>query len=155
MRSFQLPEKVKRFLIPGFLLLSFLLLVGGFYFHNRSLLFLPQGATPKEEEGAVSGIRSGLPEKFPDDVPLFEPSEILSSLESQERIQVTLQTAAPAERILEFYQQKMAAGGWRLTGRGVANDNGVLTFLKNERQAQIIITSKPEGPTIIILNTNL
>lgn len=151
MRKIQLPKKLRRFLIPGVLLLSLFLLAGGLYFHSRSLNLSSQSTVIEKEEGGVAGVRTDLPQSFPQDIPLFEPSEILSSLESQGRIQITLQTEASAARVLQFYQQEMKDLDWRLTGRGMANDNGVLTFIKNGRHTQLIITSEPDGPTLIIL----
>ncbi len=140
----KLPEKAKRFLVPGIFAFAALLIAGGFYFRQRSLTLIPQVLVP-EEGGEVSGAQTGLPKNFPEDIPLFETSEILSSMESQERIQITLQTDGSPERVRRFYQQEMAEFGWKLTG--------VLTFEKDERGAQIIITSDPSGPTLIILNT--
>ncbi len=154
MMKIKLPEKLKRFLVPGVLVLAILLIVGGFYFRQRSLSITSQ-ETATEQEGEVSGARTPVPESFPQDIPLFTPSETLSSMESQERIQITLQTDGSAERVRRFYQQEMEGSGWKLTGRGMANENGVLTFEKDQRYAQIVITSDPEGPTLIILNTNL
>jgi len=151
-RKFQLPEKVKVLLVPGVCLLVALLLVGGFYFHRRSVFFSSQNVTGGEG-GVVSGVRSGLPEDFPDDVPLFEPAEILSSLSSRERMQVTLQTTTVAARVRDFYQQKMGGAGWQLTGQAATGEPGVLTFLKGGRQTQLTITSNPDGSTLIILNT--
>lgn len=149
MRSFKLPKKIKRFLVPGVLLLSFFLLVGGLYFWKSGLIFSPQA--PIGEEGTVAGTRTDVPKNFPPDVPIFEPAEITSSLESQERIQLTLQTEASAGRVSNFYQQQMKESGWKLTGRGMANENGVLSFSKDTRHTQVIITSDPEGPTLIVL----
>ena len=154
MRNFELTEKAKRFLVPGVLVFAALLIVGGFYFRQRSLNLIPQIVVP-EGEGEVSGARTPVPESFPQDIPLFTPSETLSSMESQERIQITLQTDGSAERVRRFYQQEMEDFGWKLTGRGMANDNGVLTFKKDQRNAQVVITSDPAGPTLIVLNTNL
>ena len=152
MRKIQLPEKVKGLWVPGALLLAALLLVGGFYFHRRSVFFSSQNVVGGEE-GVVSGARSGLPENFPDDVPLFEPAEILSGLETRERIQITFQTATSAERVSQFYQQEMNNRGWKLVGRGVRDNSGVLTFSKNGRNTQLTITPSPEGPTLVVLNT--
>ena len=154
MRSFEFPEKVKKFLVPGIFAFAALLIAGGFYFRQRSLNLVPLVIVPKEE-GEVSGARTSVPESFPQDIPLFTPSETLSSMESQERIQITLQTDGSAERVRKFYQQEMEDFGWKLTGRGMANDNGVLTFKKDQRNAQVVITSDPAGPTLIVLNTNL
>lgn len=137
-------------MVPGAILLAIFLLAGGFYFRYRSLLFSSRSVVP-EEEGTVSGVRTNVPENFPPDIPLFEPAEILSSLESQERIQVTLQTEVSAGRVSQFYQQGMKDLGWKLTGRGMANDNGVLSFEKSERHAQLVITSDPEGGSTLII----
>ncbi len=149
MKDFKLPEKVRRFVVPGILVFAVLLFAGGLYFRNQSLIFSPQ-IPAGEEEGGVAGVRTSIPQNFPQDIPLFEPVEIVSSLESQERIQITLQTDSATERVLQFYQRRMKDLGWRLTGRG--EDNGILTFLKNDRRAQLVITSEPEGPTLIILS---
>ena len=133
------------------LVFATLLIAGGFYFRQQSLSLVPHIIVP-EEEGEVSGARTSVPENFPQDVPLFTPSETLSSLESQERIQLTLQTDGSAERVRKFYQQEMEEVGWQLTGRG--EDDGILTFLKDTRHTQLVITSDPTGPTLIILNTS-
>ena len=143
-RGFKLPERLKHFLTPGIILLSLLFLTAGVYFWNQSLTFLPK-TDVGEDKGAVSGAQTGLPKNFPGDIPLFEPAEILSSLESQERIQITLQAEASAERVAQFYQQEMEGVGWKLTG--------VLTFEKGQRHTQITITPDPTGPTLIIINT--
>lgn len=153
MRKFQLPEKVKVLLVPGVCLLAILLLAGGFYFHRRSVFFSSQNVTGGEE-GVVSGVRSGLPENFPDDVPLFEPAEILSSLSSRGRMQATLQTTIVATRVREFYQQEMGEFGWQPVVPATTGDPRALTFLKGGRQTQLTITSNPDGSTLIILNTH-
>jgi len=138
---------VKKFLVPGIVLLAICLFAGGLYFRQRGLLLLPK-ETGGEEEGAVSGLRTGVPENFPQDIPLFEPAEILSSLESKERIQLTLQTGAPVEKVFQFYQQKME--GWDV----VEETTGLLVFSKNGRRLEISITPEPGGSTLVILNNN-
>jgi hypothetical protein len=149
----QLLERAKRFLVPGIIVLAVLFFAGGFYFHQQGLNTIPQIKTP-EEGGEVSGARTSVPQNFPEDVPLFEPAEVLSTFESGKRVQVNLQTDASAERVKQFYQQEMEGFGWKLTGQGMANDNGVLTFLKSERRIQIAITSDPDSPTLVILTTS-
>jgi len=150
----KLPEKVKRLWIFGVLLLVLLLFAGGLYFRHQSLLTSQQLIDRSEEEGIVSGAYTNAPTDFPSDIPLFKPAEILSTLESQERIQLTLQTEAAAARVLQFYQKGMKETGWRLTKRGTGNDNGVLTFLKDGRHTQLVVTSEPGGgPTLVILST--
>ena len=133
------------------LVFATLLIAGGFYFRQQSLSLVPHIIVP-EEEGEVSGARTSVPENFPQDVPLFTPSETLSSLESQERVQITLQTSISAERVLQFYQQRMRDEGWQLTGRG--ENNGTLTFLKDARHTHLAITPDSTGPTLIILTTS-
>lgn len=153
MRNFRLPENLKRFWVFGVLLLALLLFAGGLYFRHQSLLTSQQLIGRKEkEEGVVSGVRTNLPADFPSDIPLFEPAETLSTLKSQERLQLTLQTNTNPERVLEFYRQKMKDWGWRLTERSLANDSGILTFTKDGRQTQLIITSESNGSTLIILS---
>jgi hypothetical protein len=144
------PKSVKRFLVPGIIVLAILLFAGGLYFHRRGLHSVPPVTV--SEEGEVSGAQTNAPENFPTDIPLFEPAEVLSTFESGKRVQVNLQTDASAERVKQFYQQEMEDLGWRLIGRGTTDENGLLTFLKGECRIQIVITSDPTGPTLIVLN---
>jgi len=127
-RDFQLPDRLKHFLVPGVILLSLLLLTGGLYFWNQGLTSSPKTVV-NEDEGAVSGAETGIPNNFPKDIPLFHPSEVLSSLESQEGIQLTLQTRAPAEEVTKFYEQEAI----------------------DDRRTKVVVTADPEGPTTIIL----
>ena len=142
MKGFELPEKVRRFLVPGVLLFSLLLLTGGLHFRNQSL-GLPLEETTNEDEGVVSGVEAGLPENFPEDIPLFEPADILSSLESQGRIQITAQTDASTERVAQFYKREMLVWDWQPVGS--------LSFLKDGRRAELTVTAESGGPTTIIL----
>ena len=128
MRGFQLPERLKNFLTPGVILLSLLFLTGGLYFWNRGLAFSPQTVVD-EDEGTVSGVETNIPDNFPEDIPLFEPAEILSSFESQKSIQVTMQTEASIERVTQFYERE----------------------IPNDRRVELVVTADPEGPTIIVL----
>ncbi len=157
MKKIQLPERAKKFFVPGTLVLAALLIVGGLYFRQRSLLFSSKVSTG-EEEGAVSGVQtSPSPElypNFPRDIPLFAPAEILSSMESQGGIQVTFQTEASTENVRQFYQLEMGKRGWRLGEGSSGADNGVLLFQKGERRAKLEITSGPAGPTLIVLSTS-
>jgi len=149
MKEIKLPERAKKFLVPGTLALATLLIVGGLYFRQRGLLFSSKVSTG-EGEGTVSGVRtSPSPELYPNflrDIPLFAPAEILSSMESQGGIQITFQTEASVEKVRQFYQQEMENFGWKLTGG--------LTFLKDGRHARVVITSDTTGPTLIILNVS-
>ena len=132
MRDFELPERLKRFLTPGIILLSLLFLTGGLYFWNQGLTFSPKTVVD-EDEGVVSGAETNVPKNFPEDIPLFEPAEILSSFESQERVQLTLQTTASVERVTQFYERE----------------------IPNDRRVELTITADPEGLTTIILTVTL
>jgi len=129
-RGFELPERLKHFLTPGIILLSLLFLTGGVYFWNQSLTFSPQTVA---DEGTVSGVETNVPDSFPEDIPLFEPAEILSSFESQKSIQVTMQTEASVERVTQFYEREMP----------------------NDSRVELAVTADPEGPTTIILTITL
>lgn len=69
------------------------------------------------QDGSKVQISTGekgiaLPGDFPKDVPVYPGARVLSSMNSNDGVMITLQTADPAEKAEAFYVKELKAQGW-------------------------------------------
>lgn len=91
-----------KFLTLGVFLLSALLVSGGLYFRSRGLNFFKEDASPPG--GEVSGASF--------EVPVYQPSTVISRSEFKEALEVTLEAAASLETVFNFYQERLLDQGF-------------------------------------------
>jgi len=146
---FSTPIKLTAIIGSGLVLIA-----GGLLLFNRSLPFLrsrPEAPT----RGAIFGIRSQIPQDFPQEIPLFEPATIRSTTKSQERIHVVLETEEKPKTVLAFYKNQMAKLGWEAIETFKPKGGEAWVFSKGSKRLELIVVqNEEEKRTLIFLKTN-
>ena len=132
--TLQLSPKTKLAIMVG---TSGLFILGGIIVWNRNSLAEPAPAETENYQGDVFGLRSQVPERFPEDIPLFEPATIRAVTETRTALQVTLETNRPLEEVLNFYSQKMADSGWEKTEIYQLEKGGIWSFKRDQRSLEL------------------
>jgi len=148
----KLPFPLKLVVLFG---LGALFIIGGLLLFDKNLPLLKK-PTPTKEEGAVFGIRSQVPPEFPEDIPLFEPSQVRSTTKSQKWVHIVLESEESLEDVLKFYQNEMEKSGWEAVETFKPKGGEAWVFSKGgEKLELIVVRNEEEEKTLIFLKTNL
>lgn len=111
----------------------------------------------KNNEGESLTVGNAkLPDGFPSDVPVYKPSDVITSLKTKEGYNVTLVTADSSTQVSDFYKSKLAENGWSSSDSEV--NFGTLsgqTYTKGDQQLVVIITNDPNSKTDKKTSVNL
>lgn len=101
----------------------------------------------------VAGAQSQkTPALLPNEIPTFNPSEIISYSKSLQSSQMTLKTSSPLSSVAAFYNQNLASNGWQKKADNRDLDSEAMKFTKGNKTLNIrISTSSDTGETIITL----
>jgi hypothetical protein len=85
------------------------------------------GDTPPEREG--------LPDGFPDDLPVYQGAQVVETISQGDTLIVRFQTDAPRQDVTDFYRDAMDREPWRVWGFSdqVADDASSLDFRKPDK----------------------
>ncbi len=102
-------------------------------------------------EVTYSGTR--LPDAFPDDVPVYTPSQILGSqvVEDGKNIVVNLGTADDAAKVVAFYKKGLSDRGWRIEGEVTMGGTVILQSEKGERVLTVTVNSEGEQTVVALV----
>lgn len=109
-------------------------------------------------EGSYSlGNQAKLPEGFPEDVPVYKPSEITFASHSGNNYSVTLSSDDKADTILAYYKTELTRRGWQSSSRSSYRTNDVQgsgsSYKKDNRSLILTLTaSDSDNKTIIYLS---
>lgn len=102
-------------------------------------------ATNKDGESVSIGNDVKLPNGFPSDVPIYEPSDTKAAVTTaKDSFAITLLTSDSADKVKSFYDSKLASEGW------TANDNNsqydfssgrIASYTKDTRTLGVLIAS--------------
>ena len=133
-------KKIK--LLPFFLLLLFILLVTGGFFAWRQSLPAENGDSVN---GAVFGLAAEAPVGIPEDIPIFQPSLIISKNETKQGLQLTLEINYPKNTVANFYKDQLKQFGWQEITTGQYKKYGgkslEISFTGGETEKTIVIIS--------------
>lgn len=113
----------------------------------------------KTEDGSYS-YGEGVPEDWPDDVPLPDEFKVTggASVDSPEggtSLTVTGTTSKSVTEVVDFYKDKLS--GWEKTGEMNSNDGGSQfgssVFSKDDRQLSVMATSGGESTDVVLSYT--
>ena len=104
------------------------------------------GETEKtDEESGLGendlGLSEGLPEDFPDDIPLPLDGKCLGSIITSEGTVVTFESPVKVKEIVEFYKKQMDSNGYELSEGGevlVSDQGGLLGWEKDDKEVGIM-----------------
>lgn len=113
----------------------------------------------ESSEGSVQmGTGGSVPESFPDDLPLPDADyEVVNSFEQSGedglQLQVAVQTAAPVEDLVAYFEQALPEAGWEITDQRRAEMDELLsvtiTATGDTHGALLMITADGEGQTLV------
>ena len=86
----------------------------------------------------VVGSGASVPSGFPDDFPIYEDAEIVSSYEAEDKLMVQLSALGSAEAVMRTYTQSLEAAGWEATESVLM---GPWTFTKFEKGPGVVSVS--------------
>jgi hypothetical protein len=115
------------------------------------------GVVVKDKEGGQQlVIRTGqeLPSGFPDDVPVFSPSQVSGSMVMGPMTMVTLESSSKVPEIVSYYQGELPSKGWSQSYFATPdNQNFSALYKKENRQLTVTASSSgAEGKTSIVLS---
>ena len=91
-----------------------------------------------EDGVVVVGSGASVPSGFPDDFPIYEDAEIVTSYEAEEKLMVQLSALGSAEAVMRAYQQSLEGAGWEATESVLM---GSWTFTKFEKGPRVVSVS--------------
>jgi hypothetical protein len=100
------------------------------------------------QDGQKIAIRAEakLPENFPSDIPVFQPSQPGGSLVMGPMTTATFEGGAPASQVASFYQGQLPAQGWSSVFTAPSEGTGLMATYRKENR-QVTVTVAPEGET--------
>jgi hypothetical protein len=91
-------------------------------------------------ESLSVGNNTKVPDGFPSDVPIYTPSDVVTSLKTSSGYNVTLVTTDTAQKVSDFYKSQMPANGWtKEDTESVFSANVVQAYNKGDKVAEILI----------------
>lgn len=121
------------------------------------------GETEKtDEESGLGendlGLSEGLPDDFPDDVPLPLNGKCLGSIITSEGTVVTFESPVKVKEIVEFYKKQMDKNGFELSEGGevlVSDQGGLIGWKKDDREVGIMLGfDKDKDITSVVITYN-
>jgi hypothetical protein len=108
----------------------------------------------RQNESQVAGEATQRVEiNFPGDIPIFKPSEVVSSSKSLHSAQLTLKTSEPSFKVSNFYKTRLRTSDWTEEGETTYNSVKTLTYSKLGKRLGIKISSSPYTGEIIVDTT--
>ena len=102
----------------------------------------------------VVGSGASVPSGFPDDFPIYEDAEIVTSYEAEEKLMVQLSALGSAEAVLRAYQQSLEGSGWEATESTQSMAGFIFTtFEKGPRVVSVSAMPVDEENSLISLTT--
>lgn len=95
-----------------------------------------------------------IPADFPKDIPVFNPSTVVSSMVMGGMQMLTLETTTPLEEVTNFYKSKLAEGGWQSPFSGSFIQGTLASLYQKENRQLTLSLSTQEGKTMIVLSNS-
>ncbi len=108
-----------------------------------------ESGTLKANDGDTTinyGSGASLPEGFPSDVPIYQPSTILGSTKTNEdHFTVSVSTEDAPDKVGTYYKDQLLGGGWTKTLESNQGKSIVLIFKKSDVQASVSTSTRMDG----------
>jgi hypothetical protein len=107
-----------------------------------------------EKTGQQIAIKTDqkLPEGFPDDIPVFSPSQVTGSMIMGAMTMVTLESASSVTDVSNFYQRELITSGWQSAFAVPPSDTSYSGVFKKGNMALTISANKEGDKTNLILS---
>jgi len=96
------------------------------------------------------GATAGVPEGYPKDLPIYPGATVtrMQTGSTQHLIELMLASPDSAAKIVEFYKQRLASNGWKITNTMTSEQVSALTAVKDKRQAILQVLYRNGKSTI-------
>ena len=101
----------------------------------------------------VVGSGASVPSGFPDDFPIYEDAEIVTSYEAEDQSMVQLAALGSFEAVMRAYQQSLEGAGWEATESTLMAGFIFTTFEKGPRVVSVSAMPVDEENSLISLTT--
>lgn len=132
----------------------FLIALTGLGLYSLSFFNLPTAPLPEElrpqSGGQVIGEQTKI--EVPEDMPIFEPSEIATFNQTSRGYQVTLKTRTALPKVLSFYLNQIDERDFQQVATSATEETQGMRFVKNGAQLDVSLTwDKTTQETIVTL----
>lgn len=104
--------------------------------------------TVKTDDGkstATYGTDAKLPDGFPSDIPIYEPSNIIYATSTDKKhYSVSARTADSTKDVLSYYKKELATQGWKATSESSYGEGTILIYKKNNRQLTASVSTQDD-----------
>lgn len=97
-----------------------------------------------------TGKKVDVPADFPDDIPVYPDSTVVTSMATSEGFMLASESTAELDDVLAFYKEKLGGEGWTTEAEMSMGPQRMISFSKGERQL-MVTASRDEGQTQISL----
>ena len=101
----------------------------------------------------VVGSGASVPSGFPDDFPIYEDAEIVTSYEAEDELMVQLSALGSFEAVMYTYTQSLEASGWEATESTLGAVTVITKFEKGRRVVSVMTMSVDGENSLISLTT--
>ena len=101
----------------------------------------------------VVGSGASVPSGFPDDFPIYEDAEIVTSYEAEDELMVQLSALGSFEAVMHTYTQSLEASGWEATESTLMGPMAITKFEKRRRVVSVMTMSVDGENSLISLTT--
>ncbi len=102
--------------------------------------------TIKSTDGSTTatyGNDASLPEGFPSDVPIYEPSTIVYATKTgNNRFSASAKTSDSASQVLAFYKADLSDKGWTNTHESSYGQGSILTYEKDDTLLSVSVSTQ-------------
>lgn len=106
-----------------------------------------------EDGVVVVGSGASVPSGFPDDFPIYEDGEIVTSYEAEDELMVQLSALGGFEAVMHTYTQSLEAVGWEATESTLMGPMAITKFGKGRRVVSVMTMSVDDENSLISLTT--
>lgn len=107
--------------------------------------------TIKTDKGQVTyaaGSYTKLPDNFPNDVYVYKDANVVSAVTAPNGFSILMETKDNKDKVFNTVKSKFTEGGWKEEMIMVQDENRILTYRKDKRTVNIIVTEEKKRSTI-------
>ncbi len=120
---------------------------------RKSRAITPGDAKSRTRNSRAPRIQelTGLPENFPDDVPVYPKSTPEASLLSVgDDLVVSFSADGSATDVLHYYEDGLEDNGWSVESSAALDFQSLLVMTKGQRTATVLVLEAPTGTQITV-----
>lgn len=116
----------------------------------------------KTDEGNITAGTGKVPDGWPDDVPIYKGAKVVTGgttndAASGKAMMVTLESSDDADKVTNFYKDKLPGEGWTIesdySGNGGGGTGNSLSAKKDNRQVNLIVSGDGSKTAVVITVT--